>query len=113
MAKSKANPVTKPIIHPTAKRKRHYRSADQWREIVKTYQRSDLTQSQFCKQYGIASSGLYKWQRRFEQESDSRMSNADAFVEIQSSVIPVRADDQPWDVELELGRGRILRVRVA
>lgn len=113
MPRSKPSPITSSDAHAATKPKRSYRTADQWREIVAAFQCSNLTRAEFCKQRGIATSGLYNWQRKFEQENVSPPRKEDTFVEIQTPVLSSRASNQTWDVELELGHGRVLRVRVA
>lgn len=112
MPQIQSNPTTSSNATTVAKPKRLYRTADQWREIIEAYQRSHLTCAEFCKQHGIATSGLYSWQRKFEQQDASRIDD-DAFVQLQAPVVPTNTPDQKWDVELELGHGRVLRVRMA
>ncbi|TVP76646.1 MAG: hypothetical protein EA353_11705 [Puniceicoccaceae bacterium] len=111
MPQRKARPIASPDAQAATKPKRAYRTADQWREIVEAYQRSNLTRAEFCMQWGIAGSGLYKWQRRFEQERCSQPRHEEAFIEIAPP--SVGTSHQLWDVELELGHGRVLRVRIA
>lgn len=113
MPQLNASSTPSPDTRNAGKPKRQYRTANQWREIVEAFHRSDLTRTEFCKQHGIAASGLYNWQRKLEQPCASPSSNKDAFVEIQP---PAASTDTPspiWDVELELGHGRVLRVRIA
>jgi hypothetical protein len=95
------------ISKPSAQAKRQYRTASQWREILNAYQQSDLTQSEFCARRGISASNLYVWRRKLANIG----TPLDSFIEIQ----PPISNPAPnhWDVELELGQGRILRVRVS
>lgn len=113
MPQSKISSVTSTDANAATKPKRRYRTIEQWREIVDDFHRGSLTRSEFCKQHGIATSGLYNWQRRFEQERASRRVDEGTFVELQAPVVPSHGASQPWDVELELGQGRVLRVRIA
>lgn len=112
MAQPKASSATS-SASAAGKSKRRYRTADQWREIVEAFHHSDLTRTEFCKQHGIAASGLYHWQRKLQQQIAPLRTNADAFVEIQPPMLANHAPNQTWDVELELGQGRVLRVRIA
>lgn len=113
MSQAKASPASASNSNAAPKPKRQYRTADQWREIVEAFQRSRLTCSEFCKQQGIATSGLYNWQRKFERDILSAKDNGSTFVEIQPPPDGAAAISQAWDVELELGQGRVLRVRIA
>ena len=100
--------------HPL-KRSYTYRSVEDWRELIKLYDESDLSQTEFCKQHNIASSGLYKWRNRFAEENTSPST---AFIDITDNIqsaslsaAEIPQHSKPWDVELDLGHGRILRLR--
>ena len=99
---------TAPVL--SRKRKtRINRSKEQWQTLVHQYETSGLTQQAFCKQHGIAVSGLNKWRKRF-----SNSVQAD-FVDIthQLSEAGSQSDAQPdrrWQVELQLGQGLVLRI---
>ena len=113
MQQPSSNPVTSAHVNASTKPKRQYRTADQWRKIVEAFQCSPLTRTEFCKQHGIAASGLYNWQRKFEQQGIQERSDGNAFVQIRPPVGSAEKPNQTWDVELELGQGRVLRVRMA
>jgi putative transposase len=97
------------------KRNYTYRSVEDWRRLIKLYDESDLSQTEFCKQHSIASSGLYKWRSRFADECPSP---SPAFINITDNIqrvtppaTEVTHHSTAWDVELDLGHGRILRLR--
>lgn len=113
MSQPAADPTNPSYVNAPAKPKRQYRTADQWREIVEAFQCNSLTRTEFCKQHGIAASGLYNWQRKFEQQGIQERNDGNAFVEIRPPVVPAEKPNQTWDVELELGQGRVLRLRMA
>lgn len=113
MPQTATSPATSLDSSASAKPKRQYRTADQWRKIVEAFRSSSLARGEFCKQQGIAVSGLYNWQRKFEQEISPARDNEGAFVEIQPPLRGSATVSQAWDVELELGQGRVLRVRIA
>ena len=99
---------TSPIV--SRKRKtRINRSLEQWQALVNQYETSGLTQQAFCKQHGIATSGLNKWRKRFSSSSEAE------FVDItrQLSQVNSQRSCQPesrWQVELQLGQGVVLRI---
>ena len=104
------------ITHAPARR-----SADEWRALMRTYSRSGKTRKQFCAQHGLALSTFELWRRRLRQDFPTRgasrrsspvQSNA-LFVELAEAVQPVAAASPSWDVELDLGRGVVLRLRRA
>lgn len=94
----------------SAKPKRQYRSAEQWQRLVDDHARSGLSQSAFCRQRGLTQSALFNWRRKLGASSGNPQF-ASPFIEISPPVAPPPI--QHWDVELELGAGRILRVRVS
>ena len=91
---------------------RTQRTRVQKRSLVEQFHTSGLTKTAFCKQRGIATSCLDRWQKTFAAESPS-----DAFIDITAPVKaaaaaqPQTQDTPHWQVELELGAGVILRVR--
>jgi len=91
--------------------RRIFRGKEQWRSLVTEFESSNLSQAEFCKIHGIATSGLYKWRKHFSESSDN-----DNFMNITNSLPPeispsaVQSTDRHWQVELEVG-GIILRLR--
>ena len=63
-----------------ARRRRVTRSEAEWRTIVKRFERSGLTRSEFCVR-GVAASSLSKWRQQFGVGIHSRGHRA-AFVEV-------------------------------
>lgn len=87
--------------------KRQYRTASQWREIIDAYEQCNLTQSEFCKQKGIAISNLHAWRRKL---ASNNTTVGDSFIELHPPT--AQSVSNHWDVELELGEGRLLRIKV-
>jgi transposase-like protein len=99
---------TSPVV--SRKRKtRVNRSKEQWQMLVNQYETSGLTQQAFCKQQGIATSGLNKWRKRFSNSLETE------FVDITDQLSEVGSHenhhrDNRWEVELQLGQGLVLRI---
>lgn len=108
-----ANPKAASV--PPQKRNYTYRSVEDWRQLIKLFDESHLTQTEFCKQHNIASSGLYKWRSRFADESPSPsaafINITDNIQRVSRSAAEISDHSIPWDVELDLGHGRVLRLR--
>ena len=109
-------PQPQPQPQPNLKpRTRVMRSQSQWKALLKEFNQSGLTRSAFCKKHRIATSSLYRWQQLFAEQSGGGLSD---FIDVTqpladtplSSPVPVRDND--WQVELELGAGIVLRLRV-
>ena len=99
---------------PHKQKNRVMRTEGQWQALLDEFNTSGLTRSAFCKQHGIATSSLYRWQKVLTGPSP-----AAGFIDITEPVVqaaptlPVPGNDSHWQVELELGAGVILRVRAA
>lgn len=88
------------------------RSKEQWISLVADYQRSEQTQQAFCKERGITVSSFSKWRNQLEAQSDQQL-----FVDLGTMPVTDIASETSlplpdWQVELELGKGIILRVRI-
>ncbi len=88
------------------------RTKAQWKSLLEQYATSGLTQAAFCQKHRIATSSLCKWRKYFASQDA-----ASDFIDITESLAKTPSpfgdsdrDDQ-WQVELELGRGVVLRVR--
>jgi len=94
--------------------KRTYRKHEEWRQLINKFEAGDLSTTEFCAKHGIASSGLYNWRKKFQQEHAAAQESA--FIELpqiaMDEPLPHNSSDR-WDVELELGNDVILRLRKA
>jgi hypothetical protein len=43
------------------------RTSEAWRELIQSWQASELTQKQFCAQYSIAYSAFHYWFKKFRK----------------------------------------------
>src|SRR5690606_4241181 len=100
--------------------KRKHHSAAQWQTWLNEFAVSDLSQSEFCRQRGLTLSAFYNWRKKLEPNlASTRASTPESFIEIkpstahQASVPSISSGVADWDLELELGHGRVLRLRVS
>ena len=107
--------VTLPSPQQPRPKKRIKRSRGQWQSLLDDFHRSGLTKVAFCKQRGVATSSLNRWQRMLEGQPEGGN-----FVDVTEplSVAPVSAStrrdsDNAWQVELALGNDIVLRIRTA
>ena len=91
------------------KTKRNFRSKEQWRQLIDDYENSELSTAAFCAQQGIAPSGFYNWRKTFRDETQTRVEPA--LIELPQTLAVTPIDPHQWDIELELGSGRVLRIR--
>ena len=93
------------------------RSAAEWDALVRAYAKRTGTAPEFCREHGVAVSTLDWWRRRLEKtcssgvRSKSRPVSAAqpmSFIELPATSSAART---PWDIELDLGEGMVLRLR--
>jgi hypothetical protein len=93
-------------------KKRTNRSRSQWKSLIDDFHRSGLTKVTFCKQYGVATSSLNRWQQILAQESGGDFIDVTGPVSVAPAVPPsTREGDDAWQVELALGNNIVLRMR--
>lgn len=100
-------------------RLRRNRSESQWRKLLEQFNTSGLTQAQFCKKHHISSGSFHKWKKRLFASDQSGLSSP--FIEVAPLEMNAITASEPmhpetkqaWDVELELTKGCILRVRLS
>lgn len=92
---------------------RVYRSENEWRDIISTFEQSGQTRAGFCAEHGLGLSTFTRWRNRLRGTGSSAPArNEEAmFIELPTSV--PEAPAPAWDVELELGSGVVLRLRQA
>ncbi|MCY4462054.1 MAG: hypothetical protein OXC26_16950 [Albidovulum sp.] len=76
------------------------RSADEWSGIMADFERSGLSQREFCEFRGLSPKSFSNWRFRLRPRGWTG-----SFVELAPPV------SSGWDVELDLGDGVVLRVR--
>ena len=92
-----------------AERKRRTRS--QWAQIFSDYEASGLTQRRFCDERGVAYSSFCNWRKRLSQE-DISSPLIELPMDLSMSKTPSSfASTSDWRVELELGKGILIRIR--
>ena len=107
--------VALPSPQQSKPKKRINRSRSQWQSLLDDFHRSGLTKVAFCKQHGVATSSLNRWQRMLEGQPEGG-----DFVDVTEplSLAPAapsrrRDPDNAWQVELALGNDIVLRIRTA
>jgi len=115
---------------------RGQRSREEWLGIVEDYEACTTPQEQFCAERGVSRSQLRLWRNRFIEEASAVGSCDAADIDAEAAAdtlvdfleFPLTAPKAPaqapklvpmpapsgagdWRVELDLGRGLVLRVR--
>ena len=91
--------------------RRSWRSLEQWRELLDRFNRSGQTQEQFCAEHHLGLSTFGRWRKRLRRQAvkPPKHSSDALFVELAQDV----PASPPWDVELQLSAGMVLRMRRA
>ena len=80
------------------------RSEAEWRGIIKSFQKSGLSQAEFCKQHGLRRPTLTHWLRRLGEQTPARGEFVELDREGTEEPRPRRCE-----LELSLPGGVILR----
>ena len=91
------------------------RSAEQWRELLNRFEHSGQTREQFCTEQGLALSSFTRWRGKLRQQRPAVADGAGAgeavFVELAPDQAVSAQPPRPWELELQLGGGLVVRVR--
>ena len=107
--------VALPSPRQSRPKKRINRSRRQWQSLLDDFHRSGLTKVAFCKQHGVATSSLNRWQRMLESQTESSdfINVTEPLSHAPTIPAPSREGDNGWQVELELGKDIVLKIRTA
>jgi len=97
-------------------KKRTYYRADYWQQHVNACHASGLSQTEYCREHGLAISTFHRWQKKLREADISDFSEpapAAHFIEwpVESLQQSEPAPSTAWDIELSLGHGVVLRMR--
>ena len=95
----------------SSNQKRVRRRREEWRSLVSRFEQSGQTREAFCAETGISVSTLRRWSSRLRQRPRPAVSQAPVFVEVPAEQSNAEASAPPWEVELQLGGGVVLRLR--
>jgi len=97
--------------HKTRRKPRVMRSKEQWQLLLTDYQRSSLTQQAFCEERGITVSSFSKWRNRLAASSELAPFIDLGTIAATDNAGETGSSTPDWQVELELGKDIVLRVR--
>jgi hypothetical protein len=83
------------------------RSRSEWEHLIARYEASHLAQRAFCTEHGVAYSSFCYWRKqlRSPEAVENRVAPLIELSALPSSEAPI------WRIELDLGRGVVLRMR--
>jgi hypothetical protein len=83
------------------------RSRSAWEQLMAQYEAGDLSQRIFCEQHGLAYSTFGYWRKQLRRPVHNENQPA-SLIEL-----PMLSTDesQGWRVELDLGKGMVLRLK--
>ncbi len=83
------------------------RDRSAWEQLMSQYEASDLSQRTFCEQHGLAYSTFGYWRKQLRQSAAHENQPASL---IELPMLPT-SDSRGWRVELDLGKGMVLRLK--
>ena len=92
-------------------KRRARRSRARWQGLIERAAHSPLSDTEFCNTEGVSTASFYSWRKRLEALPPGGAAAEDAtFLEL-GVLGGEAAGPSPWDIELELGAGMVLRLR--
>ena len=87
-------------------------SRAQWRGLLERFAASGQSREEFCREQGLTLSSFDRWRRTLGKTAAGgrTVTGSPLFLEVTPTASGTAGG---WDVELELGRGGILRLRRA
>jgi hypothetical protein len=89
---------------PRGRSTRKRRTKTQWTEILRQFDSSGLSSSEFCRRQRLAPSSFQRWRRRLGAVSKAE------FVELVPTAVPA-APPSDWTLDIALPNGVCLRFR--
>ena len=83
------------------------RDRSAWEQLMAQYEAGDLSQRLFCEQHGLAYSTFGYWRKQLRQSANNGNQPASL---IELPMLPT-SEGQSWRVELDLGKGMVLRLK--
>jgi len=93
-------------------RRRVRRSREQWRELVARFEQSGQNRKQFCAEQDLSVGSFTQWQRKLREPvpGGANVAEEAVFIELPRSGAAA-GPPGPWELELQLGAGVVLRLR--
>ena len=83
------------------------RSRSAWEQLMAQYEAGDLSQRIFCEQHGLAYSIFGYWRKQLRQSLHNENQHA-SLIELP---MLSTGESRDWRVELDLGKGMVLRLK--
>lgn len=73
-----------------------------WEKLVRSFERSDLTVTEFCAEHGVSSASFYLWRRKLRDQTEDR-----------SVFLPVTVDPSRECIRVRLGDHTVVEIPAA
>lgn len=94
---------------------RRHLTAAQWQALFERFEASGTSVTLFCRRESISPSSFYRWRQKLAGTPIAPAATADGPAFIDAGALTDRQTSSsavpPWDVELDLGAGVVLRLR--
>ena len=94
-------------------RRRVRRSREQWRELLARFEQSGQTRERFCAEQGLSVGSFTQWRRKLREPvvAEANAAEETVFIELPRAEAAAATPPGPWELELQLGAGVVLRLR--
>lgn len=106
-------------VNPKRRKPPKTLNKSQWAQLISDYEAGQLSQQAFCQKHYISVSSLHKWRKLLKNPADNIVTSPSSFIEVvlpsdalnQSAPVASATPHNDWQVELDLGKGIVLRLR--
>jgi transposase-like protein len=107
-------------VNPKRRKSPKTLNKSEWAQLISDYEAGQLSQQMFCQKHRISVSSFHKWRKLLKNPAKNSAASPGSFIEVvlpsealnqSAQTVPATPTHNDWQVELDLGKGVVLRLR--
>jgi hypothetical protein len=107
-------------VNPKRRKSPKTLNKSEWAQLISDYEAGQLSQQVFCQKHRISVSSFHKWRKLLKNPAKNSVASPGSFIEVvlpsealnqSAPAVPATPPHNDWQVELDLGKGVVLRLR--
>ena len=108
------------MVNPKRRKPPKTLNQSEWAQLISDYGAGQLSHQVFCQRHRISVSSFHKWRKLLKNPTKNSEASPGSFIEVvlpsevlnqSGPAVPTISPHNDWQVELDLGRGVVLRLR--